>query len=53
MGSTELELEAIARLAAARDLVKHVLRGQTTARPWVTASRGLIERAERLYRQAA
>ncbi len=48
-----LELEALARLAGARDLLNHVLGGDVVPQPWTTDARRLVERAERLFEVAA
>ncbi len=48
-----LELEALARLAGARDLIHHVVGGDVLPQPWTTAARHLVEQAERFLEVAA
>jgi hypothetical protein len=49
--SYDVELEALARLGAARDLLDHVLAGNVVPLPWVTAAAGLIAQAEQLLQK--
>jgi hypothetical protein len=44
----ELESEALARLAGAKDLLGHVVAGDVGFQPWTRAARELIEAAERI-----
>jgi hypothetical protein len=48
-----LELEALVRLAGARDLAEHILRGDVWPTPWIGGVRRLVEKAERLFEAAA
>ncbi len=48
-----LELEALVRLGAARDLIEYVLAGAVVHQPWTAGARGLIERAAFLLEMAA
>ena len=44
-----LELEALVRLAGARDLLDHVLLGDVVPQPWTSAARDLVAQAERFF----
>jgi hypothetical protein len=44
----DLELEALVRLAGARDLLDHVVVGDVVPQALVIAARQLVEKAERL-----
>ena len=48
----DLELEALIRISAARDLLDHVLIGDVVPEPWTSGARALVERAERLLEVA-
>lgn len=50
---TDLELEAMLRLRAARDLVEYVLQGHVVPQPWLEGARGLIALAETMLEAAA
>jgi len=47
----ERELEAIARLAAARDLISHIVAGDVAPQPWVDAAARLIAQAVALLEE--
>lgn len=49
----DLEIEALVRFAAARDLLAHVCAGDVFPEPWARAARGLVEIGEEFLRVAA
>jgi len=47
---SDVELEALVRLAGARDLLSHVVAGDVLPQPWTRAAARLIAQAEELLR---